>query len=337
MAYPPTPLGRRNRRRRNLAILLTVAILFSVIALAVRYRTDRRIAIDYLALAEELADDAAVMSNDLADMFASLGDLERPEILERVDILSGESSAMVERLGEAELTPAIAEVHGFFSVAVGSWDRALGELGPAIVEVLDEPEGSPTGGGMLQTAFRNLRVGDRAYAEFVAALDRVDPELVTRDFDSVRFASGERAALYEAPVIAQRLQLILKLEETHNIVITASTNPAPVGPQQDDLPVVPLSEAFSVQAVVTNAGNVGEESILIRLEMRREDLPGEPPLIVQSLVPFLDAGEAKTVDFTDLPVEPGQIHRLRLTATITQDDAAPDDNSWELVFYRNEA
>jgi hypothetical protein len=89
-----------------------------------------------------------------------------------------------------------------------------------------------------------------------------------------------------------------------------------------------------VHAVVTNTGNLPEEAILVQLFLDPRDQE-EATVEIQTLVPFLEAGEAKTVAFEDLPVIAGSLYELRISVTIADEDGNADDNVWELVFYRN--
>jgi hypothetical protein len=161
----------------------------------------------------------------------------------------------------------------------------------------------------------------------------MDPELVTLEYPVFGYTESPRDEVYDAVTVAGRMRVILKLEVNHDVAVTATTEPEPLG-ESNGFPVVPDSESFGVQAVVTNTGNLAEESILVQLflDPRNQE---EPTVDIQTLVPFLDAGEAKTVVFEDLPLVAGSLYELRVSATIDREDGSTDDNVWELVFYRN--
>jgi hypothetical protein len=332
MAYAPPALRRRSRRRRTLAVVLVLAVLVAAVALAVRYRTDERIATDYLAMAREVADREATLSTGLEEVLRGVGTLERPDILERLATFSQTSAELRSELGGVDLTPAIAEVHGFLTVAVTSWDDALASLEGAVVEILDGEEVA-TGAGMLDIAFRSLRVGDRAYSEFQDALTRLEPGLVVDEFATVSYAGGERSELYDSDVLAERLRRILRLGGDHDVALTGILEPEPLV-QEGSLPIVPAGDMFLVQLVVSNTGNVDEASILVSLRMTPRDA-AEEPITLQNIVPFLEPGEATTVSFdlTD-EVTPGSLYELQAAASIAE-DADPENNEWTLVFMRN--
>jgi hypothetical protein len=188
MVYPINALERRRRRRRWVLVLLTVAIVVSVIVLAVRYRTEERGVADYLAVAEEVALIESKAAGDLESMFTSLASIDRPEVMRRLENLEEDTSAASGMLAGVNVTPAASEAHAFLLVATKSWNGAVAALDESIVQVLDEPR--EAGGDVaLRRAFDQLAVGDLAYTEFLDAVDRVDADLVTRDFEPVAFAA----------------------------------------------------------------------------------------------------------------------------------------------------
>jgi len=333
MAYPHSPFTRRSRRRRGLVIIFVIAVVLAVVALAVRYRTEERIAGDYLAVAKDVSDGQALLAGRLEEVFAVIGDLERPELLQRLDLLAADSDALSVELAEAEVTASTSEANGFLVVATTSWTKGLGSVRASVVQILDEPEVDPRGDEILALAFNELRVGDSAYVGFLDAIAEMDPDEVTLEYPVFGYTAPPRDDAYNAVVVADRMRVILKLEVKHDVSVTATTEPEPLG-ENNGFPVVPDSEAFAVHAVVTNMGNLPEESILVQLflDPRNQD---ESAVDIQSLVPFLEPGEAKTVTFEDLPVRAGSLYELRVSATITDEDTNPLDNVWELVFYRN--
>jgi hypothetical protein len=334
MAYPPHAPVARSRRRRRIALFITVAVVIAVIALAVRYRTDERVSLDYLAMAQEVAVDEESIAASLGDLFLEIGDLERPDILERIDALSTESVTLLARVESTEIAAPVTEAHGFLLVAVESWNEGLVAMDEAIIQILDEEGEGRTGDSMLAEVFDDLGVGDRAYAGFQRAVADIDPDLVTREYPFVAYVGGENVALFDAVAVADRLRLIRKLEEAHDVSVTATTDPAPLG-SQNDVPVVPESDSFVVSAVVTNEGNLPEELIQVRMTLTAG---GEvrPSIERNELIPVLGPGEATTRTFEQIDLEPGTLYELRVTATIAEDSAIAN-NEWKLVFIRNSA
>ena len=332
MAYSPLAPARSSRRRRRLAIALVLAALFGLIALAVRYRTEERIARDYLAIAKEVTDDQELMAGRLGELLASFGALERQDILERINVLRDDSKARLDELTGAEIVSSVGEAQAFLSVAAMSWVDALDGLDDAIVAILDEPADSPTGESMLARSFELLRVGDRAYEGFESALAALGPDLVTLRYAHVAYATGDNAVVFDAELIANRLRLIGGLAGDHDVAISVRLDPEPVS-TLNDIPVVPDSAAFTVEVVVTNEGNLGQEAITVSLELLSRK-PGAEPFPVEQFVAFLEPGEAVALRFEDLPTDPGEIHELRVKALIAEDDGFPEDNTLEMLFVR---
>ena len=86
--------------------------------------------------------------------------------------------------------------------------------------------------------------------------------------------------------------------------------------------------------MISNAGNLVEERILVSLEGDPQSADAEP-IMLQSIVPILNPDESTTVTFdvSEL-VMPGEIYELRAAVSIAQDDAL-DNNTWSLVLVRN--
>ena len=112
----------------------------------------------------------------------------------------------------------------------------------------------------------------------------------------------------------------------------ATIDPEPLGSDNGML-VIPFGEEFSVRVVVTNEGNVIEK--LATITLRLESGGGESVDERSEVVELLDAGKATTVEFPGLTILPGQAYKLQVTADVSGDDV-PDNNTWELVFIRNE-
>lgn len=332
MVYPINALERRRRRRRWLLVLLTLAIVVSVIVLAVRYRTEERGVADYLAVAEEVALIEAQAADDLESMFTSLASIDRPEVLRRLENLEEDTSLASAMLAGVNVAPSASEVHGFLLVATKSWNGAVAALDESIVQVLDEPR--EAGGDVaLRRAFDQLAVGDLAYSEFLDAVDRVDADLVTRDFEPVAFAAVADSVALDPANIAVRLRSTYKLGERRDVSVTALTDPEPIG-DRNSVPLVPHSEAFSVQAVVANEGNEPESQVSVTLDLVPSD-GGDDGTTVRQTVASLEPGQARTLIFDAIDLRPGGLYELVVSATV-ENDADDENDSWRMVFYRNE-
>jgi hypothetical protein len=335
MAYSDFAPPRRSRRRRNVALLIVLAVVIGVLALAVRYRTERRETIDYLTAAA----DVAVRHQDMAERVGSLlhdpGAEDRPALRQRLETLSTEAKSAVTELADLTPTRPIAEAAGYITIAAQEWEEAIVALDEAIVAVLDAEDGDTTGESSLQHAFDLFRVGDVAYAGFLDSIGRVDPELVQEEFPDVSYTGGDYALLYTGSLLADRLRQNGTLSEDRSIKLVASTVPEPVNKGTGDVWTIPASETFGLEATVSNTGNVVVEKVTVLVTLQQANSADTiPPLSV--LIPSIAEGESKKVSFEDLPVVPGEVYTITVEATPEDGvDATPDDNVFSLMFVRN--
>lgn len=320
------------RRRRRMFLLVLAAVLIGLLALAVRYRTEERRTTEYLGLAVEIADNEAGLAESLRQMLTDLGGLERQDLLNQIDSLGAQVSTDLQELSAQEITGTVAEVHGFLTVALTSWQDAITSLDDAVLMILDSEDDERAGEAALAAVFERLRVGDTAYAGFLAARSELDSALVEEAIAEVGYVAAGSENLFDNEIIASRLRSTLKLGGRHDISVTARTDPAPLG-EQRGRPVVPASETFAVLAVVTNEGNLLEESISVTMELGPSSGNSEP-VTREQLILSLEAGQATTIEFGELTLEPGELYDLQITASITN-DADPLNNVFELVFFRN--
>ncbi len=322
-------ITRRIRRRRQIAVLLTIAVIVAVLALAVRYRTEQRETAEYLALLDEIAKGELAVAEGLRGVFSALGDLDRPDIVSRVEALNGQARQLEIRLADAAVSRPVATVHGYVSVAVTAWSEGLGTLDEALVEVMDSGETAVDPSSLLASSVGSLVLGDAAYEHFLAAVPDLAEEYDPPAYPEVSFVSG--ADLQD---ITDRLILSGNLKERHDVAVTVNTSPEPTGSAGDVL-VMPFASTFDVTAIVTNPGNVIEEGIEVLLRLTPDGDVGEPfsePRIIPSLRP----GEAVTLDFVGIPLEPETIYTLNVTVSIA-DDAEVANNVLEILFATNAA
>ena len=331
MAFPSSTLGRRSRRRRRLLVAVSLATLLGLLALAVRYRTEERDISAYLAMAQNVSNDQVQLSADLSELIVGLGESERYDVLDRLASLGTRAEALHEQVGEAAVARPLAAAHGFLMVATSSWSRALSGLDSAFVEILDKPD-DPNGDAVLVNAFQELRIGDRAYAGFLEAVDSAESDVTSADYPEVQYVGRQREQLYSASTIGDRLRLIRGLAQTHDVSVTATIEPTPVS-ASGAVPVVPFSEIINIRAVVSNEGNLPEEDITVTLTLAPAGRPTEGATLTET-VAFLDPGQATTIDFTTIAVEPGGLYEL-VVATNVVDDADPDNSEFSTVFFVN--
>lgn len=334
MAYTDFGPPRRSRRRRNVVVLILLLAVIGVLTLAVRYRTERRESIDYLSTAKEVAVQHAAMADRLGTLFQELGVEDRPAIILRLESLAAESHDYRMQLEDIAVTRPVAEVSGFMAVAVVSWDDAVAAIDDAIVAVLDAEEGDLSGDEALWSAFQLLRVGDRAYAGVIAGIAELDPEIVPAAFPEVSYAGGRYAALYDAPVIAERLRQMPTLSESRDVQLTAATVPEPVNEGAAGIWTIPASDTLVLEVTVSNTGNVTAELVTVVVTLQKANSSEAIPPLGQ-VIPAIPPGKSEVLAFENLDVEPGNVYTITAEASFEDGPDAVDDNTWTLSFERN--
>lgn len=334
MAYSDFGPPRRSRRRRNVVILILLLLIIGVLVLAVRYRTERRQSIDYLATAQEVATGHAEIADQLGALLASLGEEERPDVLLRLQSMAVRSLELRRRIEALEVTRPVAEVAGLMTVTVVSWDDGIGTIDDAIVAILDAEDGDLSGGETLSAAFELLSLGDRAYLGVLDGVARLDPEIVPAPFPAVSYTKGEYGPLFDAEIIAERLRGSGELSELRDIAVIGATTPEPVSEGLGGIWTIPASEAFSLQVTVSNTGNVVAEKISVLVTLQKQ-ASSEDVTAQSQVIPAIEPGESATIPFENLPAEPGEVYTITATASFEDGPDETDDNSWDLVFERN--
>jgi len=332
MAYSSyTPVRQQRRRRWSLTLLVALIIILLVVYAVLR-RSDARGIADYLAVAQQVATEQAETADDLETLFVTVTDVERPEVMRRLEALRVSAEGSVETLAATSVPSDAGAANGYLVAATGSWNSGIELLDDAIVLVLD---GSAEAGGteLLEEAFDFLRLGDLAYNEFLDAADGLDDAVPVGDIEVVAFTSEERSIEYDAQIITLRLSSVYKLGELHDIAVTAITDPDVLG-ERNNVPVVPHTEQFIVQAVVANQGNEPEPFVSVDLALIPTD-GSEGRVEVKQTVADLEPGQARTLVFDTLKLEPGGLYELVITAEVDKDEDSENDE-WRMVFYQNE-
>jgi hypothetical protein len=314
-------------------VLVVLGVAVGLLALAVRYRTEERRTTDYLALVTEIAQNQEGLAVSVTQLMSNLGGMDREDLLNQIDSLGAQVSTDVQALAAQDVPPAVSEANGFLTVALRSWQGAITSMDDAMLLVLDSDAETRSGEVALTRVFEQLRVGDLAYAGFLEARERIEADEASGSIAAVKYVSVGEDTLFNGAVIAGRLRNTRNLDGRHDISVTARTVPAPLG-EQNGRPVVPDAESYTVLAVVTNEGNLPEEAISVTMELGLS-AGDASPIMREQLILLLEPGQATTIEFADLDLEPGELYNLQIAASITQ-DADPLNNRFELIFFRNQ-
>ncbi len=327
MVYPPTV--RRRRRRRLLWTLAVGAVLVLIAVLVVQLRTDRRRVGDYLEVASLAAQTYKELATDVEAIVTDLEGQERPTVLATLEEAVASAAEVDRQLAEAEAPSASGSVSGYMAAASASWKDALALFESTLSELLDDPEDRARA-ALLDEVFLDMRVGDRAYARFLAAVDLLDEELVTIDFPEISFVEEGTEIVYDGELLAGRILAMAELSARHDVAVAdISFLPQPVGDDQG-VPVVPAGEGLEAQVTVINRGNEPEAAIAFELLLLRLD--GNASVATEARqIESLEPGQAQTLSFTELPVEQGVMYELVARALVA-DDADAASNELRKVF-----
>ena len=334
MAYSDFGPHRRSRRRRNVVVLIIVLLIVGVLALAVRYRTERRESIDYLSAAEEVALQHGAMSDRLGILLEELGKEDRPEVVLRLETLVADARDAASELEGLAVTRPVAEASGLMTVAVEAWSEGIAAVGDALVAVLDAEDGDFSGDEELRSAFELLRLGDLAYGRVVTSVEGLDPEIVPMAFPAVSYTTGDYAGLYDATVVAERLRGRGGLSEMIDVALTAETVPGPVSEGAGGIQTIPASDAFSLEVVVSNTGNVIVERVTVTVTLEQVGVASNIPPLGQ-LIPAIEPDKSERLVFENLEAQPGVVYNITAVAVVDGGGDETDDNTFNLVFQRN--
>lgn len=334
MAYSDFAPARRSRRRRNIVILIVLAIVVGVLFLAVRYRTERRESIDYLTVAEEIAIEHGEMSEQLGALFQGIGNEDRPALELRLDTLATDARAAATLLDEQVVARPVGEVAGLMSVAVEAWADGIETLDRAVVAILDAEEDDLTADETLRDAFELIRLGDIAYARALVEVAALDPELVPAPLPETSYATGQYAPLYNHVFVAERLRRQGGLAELIDVALVANTVPEPVSQDDAGIWTIPASESLSLEVTVSNVGNVVAEKISVLVTLQKVG-SSEAITPLGQLIPSIEPGKSEVLVFENLEASPGEVFSVTASATVDGEDETTDDNTFNLVFERN--
>jgi hypothetical protein len=333
MAHYDFGSPRRSRRRRNVIILIVLLVVVGVLVLAVRYRTERREAIDYLTVADEVGREHVDIAEQLGTLLQGLGGEDRPAMEQRLETLSAQARTLADKLADQVVPRPVAEVSGLMAVAADSWADGIETLKDAILAILDAEENDVSADTLLRDAFDLMRVGDAAYGRAVAGLVDVDPVMVPTTFPDVSYTAGSFGPLYDASVVADRLRQQGTLAELVDVKLKAITNPEPVS-DNGRVWTIPASDSLSLTVTVSNTGNVPAENITVLVTLQRV---GSAEVIdpTSQLIPSIAPGDSAIRVFENLAAEPGAVYSITATASVADVDDVTDDNTFNLVFERN--
>ena len=328
MAYRAYRSDRRFRRRRWLLIVVSLVAIIAVIAFLVTRQTEQRGAVEFFAAADESSDVHARASAELESALASIGVVDRQDLIRRLQSAS-DTAAEADALLDVEVPSMIGNSYGTMTTASTSWTAGVAEVNVTIAAIMD---GTLVKGAQeqLEAALDRLRVGDLAYSLFLDSLSDSFGGADVPSFIPVAYINedAQDTLLYDSQTLVLRIQTSYVLSPHRDVGVSGTTIPVPVA-ESGGIPVVPFSESLDVQAVVSNLGNEDEPSVEVSLELFSVET--EVTTTDSQTVTDLVAGSSTTVTFPDVDITPGGLYQAKVTVTIA-DDIDPDNNVWDMNF-----
>ncbi|HEX5631200.1 MAG TPA: hypothetical protein VFY15_06045 [Acidimicrobiia bacterium] len=325
MSY--SPAARRRRRRRTLAVLGTAGVVLGVAYGVIQAQGERETARAYLDVAYDAASTAVEVGESLDTLITDIEDYNRATLVERLGVMEASAEEMVTDLVDLEAPASLREASLFLRIAAVSWRSGISESRAGLLALSANPldeEGLTT----LTQGLIDLRVGDRAYAGFLASLGDVDTTLQGGPFPAIALVPPSNEALYEPRDLARRMFLAGSIAPVDDIALAdLKLEPGPVG-VRDGLPVVAVTSSQSAQVVVSNRGNIDVTGIIVRLRLVSND--GDLYETEQE-IPGLEATALTLLTFEDLPVSPGVTYEITVSLTRTDDDEENDSQQFLFI------
>ena len=333
MTYRAFQPERRQRRRRWPMIVLTLLLVVVAIAFLVSRETEQRGTVEFFAAADEASLIHAEAATKLGSTLAQLGPaLSRQEVTRRLEEATI-SAAEADALLDIDAPPSVGNLYGHLTVASHSWAQGSSEVERVVLGMMD---GDIVQGGeqQLEAALDLLRVGDTAYALFLEGVDGFDGDVVVPSFERIAYIDTETfdPLAFDAQSLALRIGAAYNLAPQHDLSVSGSTDPTPVG-DREGVPLVPFSDSLVLNIIVSNAGNEDESAIPVEVSVL--DVDTGSVTTDRATIDQLAAGASTTVTFAELPFAPGGLFQVTASATIPN-DMNPENDMWTLTFIWND-
>jgi hypothetical protein len=236
---------------------------------------------------------------------------------------------VVARLVDIEAPSAASEASLFLRIAAAAWRSGISDTRGGLLALSANPL-DEDGLAALSRGLIDLRVGDRAYVGFLAAMEEVDTTLMTEPFPAVAFVPASDEALFEPRDLARRMFLSGTIAPVDDIAIAdLKLEPGPVG-ERDGLPVLAITADQSALVVVSNRGNIDVTGITVELRLVSN---AGGLYTAEQTVAGLEAATLTSLTFAGLPVEPGITYEI--SVSITREDDEPENDLQTFLFKVN--
>lgn len=253
------------RRRRGTARLVVLALLATVVVLAVNSIVSTSAegpdaGLTYADQVRPLVDRSTQQATALEDMRVKAGELGRDGLRRSLDRLQRDSSALRRELQSVDPPSGMGDAHGLLVTCFLSRAKGLVALEEGLAGAFSATGTTEEVTQRLADAIGALRVSDQAFRLFV---DELTPAGRKAMPPSVWIADESRWNRAELNSFVTTLRSSASLAPVHDVaLITVTTDPAPVGADAG-ASVLPRVKSIRLDVVVANVGNGPEKRVAV--------------------------------------------------------------------------
>jgi hypothetical protein len=321
---------RRRRRHRYIVLAVALVVVLAIVFAVTRVQSDRRLRREYLNRALEVAETEQDLASRLGELVTGLEGMDRPVMVGILDELRGEAGALVDDLAATGKAPGdLRSGQLYLGIAVARWQEGLTAARAGLITLSETPQ-DEAALATLTAGLIDLRVGDSAYAGFLGVIESDSSLASAGSFPDFRFVPAAAEEQYQAADLARRVALIPGLAAVENLaVVDVRLDPGPAG-EEVGIPVIPVSDRLNADVTIANHGTVASVGSVVLLELVSQDGTKYED---QQVIGALEPGELTSVQYTDLPVQPGKLYEIIATIQVEDDD--PSDDTMSFTFIRD--
>lgn len=337
LAHYVYPSRSNRRRRRAFIALLLVSIVALVLIAAGSLRSDTRVLVAYFDQARLAAAEHGQLAADFREqILGAVAGLDRERLRTLTTQMSESSQRVAAEVAATEVPAAGAPAAAALSLALVSWQGGLAGFEERLLAAVDDPTDVVAVGELASTLI-DLEVGDRAYQQFLTAAAelRGETDVEIGEFPPVGYLPVSVGPLTYAERLADSARKAEGLALRRDVTIAAiRLDPPETGGDSGGIPILPNTESVLFQVVVANDGNRDEAELTVSL--RLDDAAGNAVVEEARSIPELAAGTSSTVEFSAIPVTPGENHLATISVSSVPDEADLDNNTRQRPFFVNE-
>jgi len=330
--FPEPP--RRRKRRGRLYALFAATLLIALSFGFTNLRSDRADLREFVDLTKV----AALEQEALSDEFRAFLSFEvqgagRDRITALFASIETSTQRWLADLVELDVPATGANSEALFNEALEAWSAGAVALESGLLAAADEPA-NPIPIITIDNALTEIRVGDRLYERFVLSIGELRNELET-DIGAVPLVAYAplNGLVLTGEALAAAVRGSDDVAASHDVRISQiELNPDFTGGDQDGVGVLAFTESVDASIVVSNTGNLPEVDLTVVVQVRTL-INGTTIFSEQEVIPSLEPGASRTVEFAGIPAVEGVTHEVLAIVAPVIGDIDSDNNTATLQFF----